>query len=263
MVQLDMIGKIVEVALADDNVRAVLMYGSFANGEGDPYSDIEFYIFLKDDATIDKRKWIAGIRPVEILFTNEFGTDVAVFDNLIRGEFHFLPISEVSVISTWQGFLDFSVRDKMKLVDKDGLIAEVFNTIQHISPEWNTADNIALVADSMINNLIFTGNVISRGEYARATHLFFYLEKYLASMIRLHCGVTGHWLDPMKGFEKEIPTYWYKRYAACIPELSESSLQQCYRRIVLLTEELFGLLDVPLPHKSVLSKLMVNQKGES
>jgi len=259
MEQLQMIERICELAQRDDQVSAVLMYGSFVKGEGDCYSDIEFYVFLLEGVEIDKQKWLSEIRPVEMLFTNEFGTDVAVFDNLIRGEFHFHSVSEIDIISTWQGMLDFSVRDKMKLVDKDGLLTQVLDSIEQLSPVWNTEENIAWVADSMINNLIFVGNVIRRGEYARAVHLFYFIEKHLASMIRLHCNMTEHWLDPMKGLENEIPVEWYKRYAACVPDLNEKSLRECFKCSLSLTDDLFRLLDVPLQNKSILNKLIINE----
>jgi len=263
MEQTQMIESIRQLAHDNEGVSAVLMYGSFTQGEADRYSDIEFYIWLREGAKINKREWISRIRPVEMLFTNEFGTDVVVFDNLIRGEFHFHPVSEINVISTWQGILDFSVRDKMKLVDKDSLLGKVLDQIEVISPQWNTPENIAWVADSMINNLIFAGNVIRRGEYARAVHLFFYLEKYLACMIRLHCGMTAHWLDPMKGFEKEIPATWQKRYANCIPTLCQENITICFNRVLILTKELFMLLDVPQHNKSLLEKLLFTEKSNS
>lgn len=251
-----MIEKVRSQAIADKGVSAVLMYGSFANGEADRYSDIEFYIFLEDGYLPDKKEWIARIHPVSLFYTNEFGTDVAVFENLIRGEFHFHPISEISMIHSWQGALDFSISDKMNLVDKDGLLTDTLDKIEQIRPEWNTRENTAWVADSMINNLLFVGNVIRRGEYARAVHLFFFLEKYLSHLIRLHIGTTDHWLDPMKGLEKDIPAELYKRYTACIPKLDGDDLQKCYIQVLNLTNELFRLLDIPSLNKSVLSRIM-------
>ena len=47
MTQLQMIDTTKSIAQQDENVSAVLMYGSFTKNEGDQYSDIEFYIFLK------------------------------------------------------------------------------------------------------------------------------------------------------------------------------------------------------------------------
>lgn len=250
-----MIEKVRDLSLDDEGVSAVLMYGSFTKGEGDGFSDIEFYIFLREGYLPDKRVWVEGVRTVRMFFTNEFGTDVAVFDNLIRGEFHFHPVADIGVVHSWQGMLDFSVRDKMNLVDKDGLLTDTLNGIGQISPVWNTRENITWVADSMINNLLFVGNVIRRGEYARAVHLFYFLEKYLALMIRLYLDSTGHWLDPMKDLEHEIPAEWYGRYARCVPTLNGDDLQRCYGCVVELTCELFVLLDVPQYDRRILDEL--------
>ena len=51
MTQLQMINKTKSIAQQDENVSAVFMYGSFTKNEGDKYSDIEFYIFLKPKKT--------------------------------------------------------------------------------------------------------------------------------------------------------------------------------------------------------------------
>lgn len=47
MTQLQMINITKSIAQYDENVSAVFMYGSFTKNEGDKYSDIEFYIFVK------------------------------------------------------------------------------------------------------------------------------------------------------------------------------------------------------------------------
>ena len=250
-----MIDKVRGLASADERVSAVMMYGSFTADEGDRYSDIEFYVFLREESGFDKLGWLNGIRPVEMLFTNEFGTDVAVFYNLVRGEFHFHSVSEISIIRTWEGALDFRRRDNMSLVDKDGKLAAEFNAVVEVSPDWNTPGNTVWVADSLINNLIFTGNVIRRGEYARATHLFYFIEKYLAQLIRLHFDTTEHWLDPMKGLENEIPDDWYAKLSGCVPRLSPDSLHECFGRAMGLAGELFTLLDVPQHNKLILEKI--------
>ena len=250
-----MIDKVRGLASEDERVSAVLMYGSFTSGEGDRYSDIEFYIFLSEDNGFDKLEWLNRIRPVEMLFTNEFGTDVAVFDNLVRGEFHFHPVSEISIIRTWEGALDFRRRDKMSLVDKDAQLAGVLDAVREISPDWNTPGNTDWVADSLINNLIFTGNVLRRGEYARAAHLFYFIEKYLAQLIRLHLDTTGHWLDPMKGLEKEISAGWYEKFSGCVPTADPDSLHDCFVRALALAAELFGLLGTPQHNRTILERI--------
>jgi hypothetical protein len=45
-----MIEKVRELCNRDERVVAALMYGSFAIGEGDRFSDIEFYLFFDEEA---------------------------------------------------------------------------------------------------------------------------------------------------------------------------------------------------------------------
>jgi lincosamide nucleotidyltransferase len=90
MKQYQIIKKIVEQAEHDTNVSAVLMYGSFIRNEGDEYSDVEFYIFLYDKTGFDSHRCVNQIEKTSLFFTNEFGIEVAIFDSMIRGEFHFV-----------------------------------------------------------------------------------------------------------------------------------------------------------------------------
>ena len=80
---------------SDERISACMMYGSFTKGEGDQYSDIEYYVFLKDDtiSTFDSAKWLNEVASYTLLYQNEYGTEVVIFENLIRGEFHFLSES--------------------------------------------------------------------------------------------------------------------------------------------------------------------------
>jgi lincosamide nucleotidyltransferase len=45
-----MIEKVRKLCDQDERVVATLMYGSFTLGEGDRFSDIEFYLFFADEA---------------------------------------------------------------------------------------------------------------------------------------------------------------------------------------------------------------------
>lgn len=85
MTQLQMIDKTKSIAQNDKNISAVFMYGSFTKNEGDKYSDIEFYIFLKDKENFSAENWVSQIHPLALYFTNEYGSEVAIFENMIRG----------------------------------------------------------------------------------------------------------------------------------------------------------------------------------
>jgi lincosamide nucleotidyltransferase len=66
----------------DDHLDAAMMYGSFAYGEGDAYSDIEFLLFFDDEAFphIDRRAWLEQIAPVAHLYVNEHGITAVIFE---------------------------------------------------------------------------------------------------------------------------------------------------------------------------------------
>lgn len=82
------------------------MFGSFAIGEGDAFSDIEFAVFIQDDSFEDfeQRSWLNAVSPVAAYFMDDFGHHTALFENGIRGEFHFMRKTDMPIISTWQGY---------------------------------------------------------------------------------------------------------------------------------------------------------------
>src|SRR5215212_4548308 len=81
-----MIEKTRELCYKDERLVAALMYGSFALGEGDRFSDIEFYLFFEDEATegLEEQAWVAQIAPLALYYVNEFGNGSAIFENLVR-----------------------------------------------------------------------------------------------------------------------------------------------------------------------------------
>ncbi len=82
------------------------MFGSFAIGEGDAFSDIEFAVFIQDDSFEDfeQRSWLNAVSPVAAYLMDDFGHHTALFENGIRGEFHFMRKTDIPIISTWQGY---------------------------------------------------------------------------------------------------------------------------------------------------------------
>src|SRR3712207_3665848 len=83
-----MIEKVRELCQRDGRLVATLMYGSFALGQGDRFSDIEFYLFFADEAleSLDEEAWVNQIAPADLYYVNEFGNGTAIFEDLVRGE---------------------------------------------------------------------------------------------------------------------------------------------------------------------------------
>lgn len=240
LIQQSMIERVRALGLADEKLSAILMYGSFIKGEGDRHSDIEFYLFQRQD--FDHREWVGRIRPVRIFFRNEFGTEVAIFDNLVRGEFHFAPLADIEVIKSWAGLTSFEYADHMNLMDKDGRLSAILAELDRRRPRHNSPDQIDWLAKSLLNNLLQVRNVLRRGELAHAQQGFQYIQKYLLWLIRLSEGADNHWESPTKALEREISPQGYRAYAACAPGLEADSLKEALRAALSLAGDLFESL---------------------
>ena len=253
IVQIEMIEKVKALAFNDQKVSVLLMYGSFIKNEGDQYSDIEFYLFYRHD--FDHRAWVGQIRPLKFYFTNEFGTEVALFDNLIRGEFHFSPVEEITVVKSWEGLTSFEYADRMSLVDKDGCLKEVLTGISQDRPRHDYRDQIEWLAQSFLNNIILTRNVLRRGDLAHAQQCFQFVQKYLMWLIRLADAADKHWENPSKNFQAEVTAEHYAAYAACVPDVRPESLDRALTASVHLASKLFATVGVSEELTSILKTL--------
>lgn len=253
MVQLEMIERVRALADADARIAAVLMYGSFIRDEGDRWSDIEFYLFYKSE--FDHREWVGGVRPVELFFTNEFGTEVAVFDNLVRGEFHFLPVGEIGVIRTWEGHISFRDYRRMQLVDKEGLLGEQLAAVGKETPPFGGPESVRWIAESALNHLLMVRGLIERGEAVHAQTHFQYILKHLLWLIRVDSRAFEHWEGPSKMAEKDLPPAWYRRYVRCVPDARIDNLRRCWNETAEALEELFPRCGVPRDLSDLLAKI--------
>lgn len=255
MTQLQMIDTTKSIARRDENISAVLMYGSFTKNEGDQYSDIEFYIFLKSKENFSAEMWVNEIYPTALYFTNEYGSEVAIFENLIRGEFHFLTVNEIDIIKSWEGVVSFSDFSEMNIIDKDGLLTEVLNQIKIESPDRATNENILFLSQSLLNVLLTTNNLIKRQEYAHACNSLSNVQKYLLWLIRIATNQTNHWESPTKSLEKDIDNDWYSEFRLTTSDLNTDNLKTAFQNSLNLSKKLFDKLNVELRLKQILSKI--------
>ena len=255
MTQLQMIDKTKLFAQQDENISAVFMYGSFTKNEGDKYSDIEFYIFLKNKENFSAEKWVNQIHPVALYFTNEYGSEVAIFENMIRGEFHFLKTEEIEIIKSWDGIVEFSDFDQMNLIDKDGFLAETLNQIKIKSPERTTNQNALWLSESLLNVLLTTSNLIKRGEFAHAHHSLSNVQKYLLWLIRVRTSETQHWESPTKNLEKDIDVIWYSAYKKVTSDLNPKNIVLAFENSLNLSKKLFDELEIEPKLKEILSRI--------
>jgi lincosamide nucleotidyltransferase len=214
----------------DEQLVAALLYGSFTRGEGDRYSDIEMVLFFEDEVLphLDQQTWVAQIAPVALYFEDDIGHHTAIFQNLVRGEFHFYPASDISIVSGWQGNAWFSTPESTILVDRTGALAQYLTPLIGPPPERNNPETAYSTFLNFINWSLFGFNVLARGELARALELLTITHRHLLRMIRLVEDSTTHWPTPSKGLEADLSVGAYERFKSCTGRLDEKELWQAY-----------------------------------
>ena len=256
MIMLPQEKMIADVRLLAQNtpeIEAVLMYGSFTQGCGDRYSDVEFYVFIDDCAfaAFDKLAWTGGVRPYLLHVVNEYGTDEFIFDNLVRGEFHFLPAQQLSIIPSFAQVGYIPDVDAMNLYDRSGRLNEQLASLRGVTVHWDSAENLASLTGNFCNMALYGVNVYKRGEIARSLECLFLAQRYFLQMARLLEGSSHHYLNPCKNLEHELSPARYRLYQRTTTELEAASVHRAWRALLSAGRELITDLarwhDYPAP----------------
>ena len=180
------------------------MYGSFAQGIGDEYSDIEFWLFVTPGPEqLDTREWCAAISPTTYLTENEFGAHVAFFPGPVRGEFHFAGSADIDSVRSWPA--RGAAVDDMVVVDRNGVLTQALAALR-VDPELpHTADEVEQLCGQFVNWLVVAHQVACRGEHQRAVDALAHTRRHLLWMARLSTGRTARWLTPSRLAEADLP----------------------------------------------------------
>jgi lincosamide nucleotidyltransferase B/F len=227
-----MIERTRRVCREDKRLVAAMMYGSFAQGEGDRFSDIEFMLFFRDEdlQRVDQEEWVSRISPVELYFVNEYGNGTAIFENLVRGEFHFDGASDIErVVGESMRDADWlpSLEDTL-ILDRTGGLTPRLKRIVGPPPERDTPGQIRFLCNCFVNWFVFGANLFARGELARSLDLLGIVRDRLLQMVRVLEGSTLHWFNSSKFLEREVSETSYARYVACTARLDTDELRQAY-----------------------------------
>src|SRR5215203_7449374 len=258
--QEDMIERVRELCERDERVVSALMYGSFAIGEGDRFSDIEFYLFFEDEATEGLREeaWVAQIAPLYLYYVNEFGNGTAIFENLVRGEFHFEAASDVGLVDAWESAW-FPSQESAVLVDKNGQLSGRVARLVRPPPDLDTPERALFLCRSLMNWTLMGANLLQRGEYARAEALLTLVHDHLLQALRLVEGKSDNWLDPTRRLEEDASATSYERYRACTAALKAEQLVSAYASTWEWGRELMG--ELATRHGFVLPKALLDKLG--
>lgn len=243
--QKQLIAKVKQLVELDEKVSACMMYGSFTKGEGDQYSDIEFYVFLKDDmvSTFDSAKWLYEVAPYSLLYQNEYGTEVVIFENLIRGEFHFLSEKEMNIIPSFKESGYIPDTNAMFIYDETGKLEPYLSELNGPGPNRQTEENVNFLFNNFSNLWLMGINVLKRGEYARSLELLSLFQKNILQLIRIVEDNADNWFNMTKNLEKEISPKNYEKFRKITARLEKSDLHEAYKNSLIFVIELHNLLE--------------------
>ncbi len=238
-----MIERVRELCHRDEHVVSALMYGSFALGEGDRFSDIEFYLFFaeEDSEGLQEEAWVAQIAPLELYYVNEFGNGTAIFENLVRGEFHFEAASNVGLVDAWESAW-FPSLESAVLVDKNGELSGRMGRLIRCPPDLDTPERALFLCRSLMNWTLMGSNLLERGEYARAEAFLTLVHGHLLQALRLVEGKSENWLSPTRRLEEGTSAASYERYRGCTAALEAQQLFRAYASTWEWGRELMGEL---------------------
>lgn len=239
-----MIRRVKQLCQADERLVAALMYGSFTQGEGDAFSDIEFYLFFRDGEldALDQAAWVSQVAPLAVFFAHEFGAKVAIFDNLVRGEFHFEPVADMKEVQAWPLRGEALNINTMLLLDRTGALREHLETLRNAALTRTSPEELQTRCYTFINWWLFGFNVLVRGERARALEVLSHVHRSLLYLVRaVEDKTEEHWLTPSKRLEADLSSEAYARFAACTSNLS--SLERAYEAAWIWGKELIRTLE--------------------
>jgi lincosamide nucleotidyltransferase len=241
--QLELIDRVRALCLADPGLDAALTYGSFASGEADQHSDVEFWLFFTAQrrAELDPARWCARVAPVSCVLRNEFGAHVAFFRGLVRGEFHFATTEEIAAVSGWPA--RGAAVDRMVLVDRRGALTPVLRALpERYAPPADGPGIITECCDPFANWLVLAHHLTARGELLRAVDALGHAHRHLLWMARLAEDATAHWLTPSRAAERELSARTVAELHAATATASPEALTGALRAALVLGRRLWQVL---------------------
>ncbi|WP_386843266.1 hypothetical protein [Deinococcus taklimakanensis] len=232
--------------LSDERIEFALTYGSLAQGNGDAFSDVEFYLYTAEAVTLNLNSWVQQVLQgsefqIHLSVVNEFGTPNFVLNGLLRMELHALPVSRMRELLDWPS--PHVYPNQMVVKDSEDRLRTLLDELAQ-KPGPQPKAEAQDILDRTLNWLTFGLNVLARGERVRALELLGWVQGGLLRLARLEEASTAHWLNASRQAELELSDRALQRYRQITGGLDQ--LTAAYANAVHWAAELAKHLDLNL-----------------
>ncbi len=161
-----------------------------------------------------------------------------IFDDLMRGEFHIEAAgSAIPEIASWKGMIHLPSPETAVLLDRTGRLTEAVRPlVEPVVPD--PAPTAERLIGELANWTLMTGQVLARGEYARAhAGLAVMVAPQQLKLARLLHGSTDHWLTPSRALETDLPDV-VERYGRTTGDIAPEEVRRTVRESWTWSREL-------------------------
>ena len=218
-------------AEASPEIVGLLLFGSFATGTEDDYSDLDLGLYVADEAlaAFDLSTWLAPIADVAAIHVDPSCSTV-IFGDLIRAEIHLGPLA--AAIDSWPplaGVIAYPSLDRIVLLDRTGALRTTVAPLVGRLPERGPGDGEAELL-GLANGLLVADACRRRGDLAKALAQLGSAQRHLLRLARLAEGALNEWIAPERGLAADLSAAAYRRYATATARLDARSIRRAVDR---------------------------------
>lgn len=234
-------------AKSDPRIVAILDYGSTCQGLGDPWSDLDLVVFIRDEAfpAFEQawKTWAGQCGKLMLAYTGGVGHPWAVFEGEpipIRVDFAFYRASQTAEILKWP----VAPLNVESMVLYDVSAGEISANVAKLPGRSLAPDSLEQAFEQVAGDfwyyLLRLYGKIQRGQWWAARFEFnFIVTGNLHALLRLEAGAVEKWKasTAATGIESAISAERLMQLNACIPEQTREGLLPAIRNSIQLGQE--------------------------
>ena len=200
-----LLDQIVRQAERSPEVLGLLLFGSFACGTEDVYSDLDIGLYVDEAAfaTFDLRRWLKPVADVAAIYTDPY-CSMVIFADLTRAEVHLGTPAAAEAWPPLAGVIAYPNLERMVLLDRTGQFAAAVAPFIGPLPRRGVVDGEQAFL-GLANGLLVADGCHRRGDAARALAHLSAAQSHLLRLARLAEGALDEWVALERGLGRACP----------------------------------------------------------